>query len=265
MKMKNITLITALFALIMTGCGDSASGTTSSDSSGASTGGTGVGGSMARFTISGDFLYTVNKRALQAFDISQPAEPIIYERAFDVPFDVETLFSYKDRLYLGSKRGVSIYSKPDENTDLVRIGELEHVRSRDPVVVQNDVAYVTLRSIDGSGANELQVLDVQNPTPRLIKTQRKYLVSPGGLGVDGNLLFICDGSEGLKIFDINHTKSVENNESNVTLTFNRASSVPSINCYDLIPHKDLLIVSNGEDVRQFDYSHLPMVEHNASR
>jgi hypothetical protein len=263
--MKNITILTVLIAFIMIGCGGSDSSSAPSTSSDTGNAEVGIGGSMARFTISGDFLYTVNKRAIQAFDISEPSSPIIYERAFDVPFDVETLYSYKDRLYLGSKTGVTIYSKPDEKRDLEQIGQLLHVRSKDPVVIQDDVAYVTLRSIDGSGANELQILDVKDPTPKLIKTQRKYLVSPGGLGVDGKLLFICDGSEGLKIFDINHTKSLENNESNVSLTFNRGSSLPSIDCYDLIPHKDLLVVSNGEDVRQFDYSHLPMVEHNASR
>ena len=262
--MKNITIITALFALFVIGCGGSDSSASGAGSNNGG-GGTGVGGSMARFTISGDFLYTVNKRALQAFDISQPAAPIIYERAFDVPFDVETLYAYKERLYIGSESGVSVYSKPDENTDLVRIGQLGHIRSKDPVVIQDDIAYVTLRSSNGRGANELQILDVKDPTPKLIKTQRKYLVSPGGLGIDGNILFICDGKEGLKLFDVNHTKSVQNNESNVTLTFNRASSIPTINCYDLIPHQNLLIVSNGEDVRQFDYSHLPMVEHNDSR
>lgn len=258
--MKHITIASALIGLIMIGCGESASSSSDGGSS-ASGGGTGVGGSMARFAISGDLLYTVNSRSLQAFDISQPADPIIYERAYDVPFDVETLYSYKDRLYIGSKTGLYVYSKPSATKDLDKIGEFGHIRSNDPVVVQDDIAYVTLNSRRGDGANELQILDVTKPSPTLIKRQRAYLLSPGGLGIDGKTLFICDGKEGLKLFDVNRTINPDNNESNVTLTFNRASSLPSLQCYDLIPHKGLLLVSHEASVSQFDYTHLPMVEY----
>lgn len=247
----------------MIGCGSGA--TNSSDSIGAESS-SGVGGSMARFAISGDFLYTVNNRALQTFDISVPYEPLVYTRTFDVPFDVETLFSYKEYLYVGSETGVHIYTKPTSTTDLEKVGLFTHVRSCDPVVVQDDVAYVTLNTGNScrlnSGDNALQVLDVKDPTnPLLIHTQREYMLSPTGLGIDGSHLFVCDGSEGLKVFDVNQSENNESNATQVQLTFNRASSVASINCYDVIPYNNLLIVSNGQDIRQFDYSVFPMVEH----
>ena len=264
--MKNI-LIAMTLAAIMIGCGSGATASSESTGSDASSGGAGVGGSMARFTISGDLLYTVNSRSLQAFDISIPSDPIIFTRTYSVPFDVETIFSYKDYLYLGAKTGLHVYSKPDNNgTDLVEVGVETHVRSYDPVVVSRDVAYVTLNSgRDNRGANELQIYDVSKETPRLISTQQRYLISPSGLGVDANKLFVCDGSEGLKIFDINQTENNETNLTSVKLNFDRASSISSIRCYDVIPHNNLLIVSNGSNVRQFDYSAFPMVEFNNTK
>jgi len=129
-------------------------------------------------------------------------------------------------------------------------------------VIQDDIAFVTLSSGNGchldSGENTIQFLDIKDPV-HPIYIGKKNMVHPTGLGIDGNNLFVCDGVGGLKLFDVNVSENNESNESSIKLTYNRASSKSDINCYDVIAHKDLLIVSNGEDVKQFDYSHLPMV------
>ena len=39
--------------------------------------GTGIGGSMARFTIKGDYLYTVDSYDLKTFDIKDKVNPMI--------------------------------------------------------------------------------------------------------------------------------------------------------------------------------------------
>jgi len=253
MYMKYFYITVAFLASIMIGCG---SGSNSGDSS-ATQGGTGVGGSMARFTISGDKLYTLNNRYINAFDISVPSAPLP-DISQPVDWDVETLYSYKEYLYVGAESGVYIY-----NQELNKVGAFTHTKSCDPVVVQDDIAYVTLNSGSScrlnSGENTLQVLDIKNPLkPSLITT--KNMFSPRGLGIDGTNLFICDGAGGLKLFDVNTTENNETNTTAVALTFNRESSVEDIDCYDVIAHKNLLIVSNGDDVRQFDYTHLPMAE-----
>ncbi len=260
--MKNI-LIATILAGFLTGCGSggsSSSGSADSNNGGGSTGG--QGGSMARFAVSGDYLYTLNKRDLEVFDISIPDKPLPYTRD-SVPFDVETLFSYGDHLYVGAESGVYIYSKPTNSANMKQIGQFTHMKSCDPVVVEDDVAYVTLRSGSScrvqSGENTLQVLDVRNPVkPKLITT--KNMIEPKGLGIDNGTLFVCDGVGGLKVF---HTQKGENNETNettVTITFDRNSSLSEINCYDVIPYNKNLIISNGDDVRQFDYTHFPMQE-----
>ena len=255
--MKKLHIISTILTLLMIGCaGGGDNGAFSSD---ASTGGTGVGGSMARFTISGDILYTLNARKIQSFDISQPEAPLVYTDTSDISFDVQTLFSDGNYLYVGGKTGMDIYDKT-----LNRLGGITHFRSCDPVVVQDGIAYVTLNTGNAcrikDGKNELQVYDVKDPLhPKHLYTQDTYMSAPTGLGIDGKTLFVCDGAEGLKLFDVNKT------ENNFTLNFSRKHSIADINCYDLIPHKNLLIVSNGDNVRQFDYSHLPMVEHNSSK
>jgi len=241
-----------LIALLVSGCGSGSGGGAS-----AANDATGTGGSMARFAIVGDKLYTLNRRTINAFDIAQPTVPIP-EISQPVPFDVETLHAYKNYLYVGAETGVYIYDQ-----SLNQVAKFTHLRSCDPVVVQDDVAFVTLNSSNGchldSGENSLQVLDVRDPLkPVLIKTKNMY--APSGLGIDGKNLFVCDGAGGLKLFDVNVTKNNETNKTAVTLTFNRASSRADIDCYDVIAHKGLLVVSNGEDVREYDYTRLPMVD-----
>ncbi len=256
--MKNIISIITL-AIFLTSCGSTGSNSSAvTDSSS----GTGKGGSMARFAISGDYLYTLNKRNLTVFDITHPNNPLPYASA-RVPFDVETLFSYGEHLYIGAESGVYIYKKPTPSQNLEKVGEFTHVKSCDPVVVEDDLAFVTLNSGNScrlnSGNNALQILDVRNPTkPKLILNRN--LIEPKGLGIDNGILFICDGIGGLKVFNVEKYNYNDTNETRVNLIFDRNSSLSEIDCYDVIPHNNNLIISNGNDVRQFDYSKFPMVE-----
>jgi hypothetical protein len=224
---------------------------------------------MARFAISGDYLYTLNKKELTVFDITEPDNPFPYTKD-RVPWDVETLFSYGEYLYIGAEGGVYIYSKPTPNKGMSELGRFTHIKSCDPVVVEDGFAYVTLNSGSScrlqSGANSLQVLDVTNPLKPISAKMSdgndtiRNMIEPKGLGIDGDILFVCDGKGGLKVFDVNKTENNETNQTTVDLYFNRASSLSKINCYDVIPNNKNLIVSNGDDVRQFDYSKLPMIE-----
>ena len=252
--MKKYISISLVVASIMIGC---ASGGDSSSSAGtASSGNTGKGGSLARFTISGDKLYTINERDINAFDISTPSTPVP-DISQSVPWDVETLYSYGDYLFVGAQSGVYIYNK-----ELDKVSEFTHAKSCDPEVIQDGIAYVTLSS--GSSCrvnsieNTLQFIDVRDPLkPTLLG--KKNMFHPTGVGIDGDTLFVCDGAGGLKVFDVNVTENNETNQTAIALTYDKTSSQSELSCYDVIAHKNLLIVSNDKDVKQFDYSHLPMV------
>lgn len=126
------------------------------------------------------------------------------------------------------------------------------------MVVSDDIAYVTLSGGNcwrSSTVNELDIIDIRDPeNPVQIKTASMW--HPTGLGIDGNRLFVCDDDVGLKVFDVNVTEV--NATRDVTVRLIDTVDVPD--CYDVIPHNDLLIVSAGESIRQFDYSQMPMQE-----
>ena len=64
-------------------------------------GAAGKGGSMARFTISGNHLYTVSLSDLQVFDISTASDPRKGQKV-SLGWGVETIFPYNDKLFIGT-------------------------------------------------------------------------------------------------------------------------------------------------------------------
>lgn len=162
---------------------------------------TGEGGSLARFAIVGDYLYILSGSALQLIDITQPSEPLVWKK-IEVGWDIETVFPYEDNLFIGGRNGMYIFDNTDP-ADPKRISEFLHLTSCDPVVVEGDTAYVTLRAGTNCGgrANLLEIIDISIIfDPKLLAeyTMRE----PYGLGVKGDSLFICDGAAGLKLYDV---------------------------------------------------------------
>ena len=72
----------------------------------------GTGGSMARFTLYTSFLYTVDNYSLKLFDISVSDNPL-FKKEIYVGWDIETIFPYEDKLFMGSQSGMYIYSLAD--------------------------------------------------------------------------------------------------------------------------------------------------------
>jgi len=245
-------ILGSVLSLFIVACGGGSSSSSSSDVS------SGQGGSMARFAVSGDYLYTINQREMNVLDVSDASKPKKVSKVH-VPFDVETLFAYKDNLYVGSSSGMYIYDKTTP-TQPTRIVDFSHAQSCDPVVVSDDVAFVTLNTGSNCwngrrGVNRLEMVDVKTPdNPKLIKAVDMW--EPKGLGVDGKNLFICDGTSGLKVYDINKT----DNNGTVAVNITIKESLREINCYDVIAKNNNLIISNHEDIRQFNYSSFPMEE-----
>lgn len=245
-------LLMGLISFNLIGCG----GESSTGESSVNT--TGQAGSMARFALSDNYLYTLNYQEMNVFDVSNASKPTKVSK-IHVPFDVETLFSYQQYLYVGASSGIYIYDK-NIPTQPTRISEFTHAQSCDPVVVSQDIAFVTLNTgrncwNNRTGVNRLEIInvkDVENPT--LIQAVDMW--EPSGLAIDNSTLFICDGDSGLKIFDVNKTEE----DSNITVAINLKGQEESIDCYDLIAYQKTLIVSNKKDIRQFDYTSFPMQE-----
>ncbi|MEQ9413319.1 MAG: hypothetical protein RIF39_05785 [Cyclobacteriaceae bacterium] len=204
----------------------------------------GIGGSMARFTLSDDHLYGLDGANIDVVDVSSTSNPkAVYE--FALSWDIETLFPYEDKLFVGSQSGMYILdvSNPAQPT---QISQYQHVRSCDPVVVEGAYAYVTLRSSSACQGftNQLEVISLADLTnPSLIKTYP--MTNPHGLGIDDGKLFICDGNDGLKIYDASDV---------TTISENQLAHYNTIQAFDIIPFNNVAMVIGEDGLFQYDYS-----------
>jgi len=231
-------------ALLVTSCMEG-EGRYSSDGPSA-----GQGGSMARFAIKGDVLYTVSTENLKLFTLEDPANPKhAPARDLQVGFDIETIFPMDTLLFIGSRSGMYVYDITEPRFPML-LSQVSHLRSCDPVVAQGNYAYVTLNTnASNCGPNPnnvLQVYDISDPTkPVLIST--RSLSGPSGLGIDGTKLFVCD--RGLKIFDISNPLNIRQIDDIVDI-----DQVNIRLSYDVIPVDGLLILVAEEGLFQFDYT-----------
>jgi hypothetical protein len=202
----------------------------------------GIGGSMARFTLAGNMLYTVDQSNLRAFDIDELASPLM---VFDqtIGWNVETVFQYKNRLFFGTQTGMIIYDITNPASPSY-ISSYNHVTSCDPVVVEGDYAYVTLRAgnLCGEATSQLDVINISNiQQPRW--EQSYPMEEPYGLGIDNKVLFICDGSAGLKVYNADDPKNLV-----------KIAWFPDVNAFDVIPYNGILMMIGKGGLYQYDYT-----------
>ena len=216
-------------------------------SNGGSGSSAGINGSMSRFSIHKSYLYTVMNHTMSIIDLSAgtPTKPVD-----DIPVDwsVETIFYYKDHMFLGTPTGMSIYSVENPLAP-ERMSTTWHINGCDPVVVENDIAYVTIHSGNSCGQdnNVLIVYDVSDVrAPKMLVSYA--MTNPKGLGVDNGILFICD--DGLKVFDASDP---------LTLMARKLAHYPGMEGYDLIPHNNVLMMIADDGLYQYDYKDLTKI------
>ncbi|MGB0788593.1 MAG: hypothetical protein ACPGQR_03570, partial [Marinirhabdus sp.] len=118
--MKN-TLYIFVALLALAGCSSDSSNNSETLDSGTNDG---QGGSLAIFTLKGEYLYAVDTFGLNVFNIANASNPVLVNEV-DFSFNIETLFGYKDYLYIGSRNGMFIYSI--ENPEFpVQLSSVEH-------------------------------------------------------------------------------------------------------------------------------------------
>jgi hypothetical protein len=202
---------------------------------------TGQGGSLARFKIVNDYLYAVDSHNINVFNIEDLENPKDMEDVY-AGFDIETIFNRGDQLFLGSMRGMYIYDISSPATPSF-ISEFEHGTACDPVVVDGDYAYVTLRGGNMCGATEsgLFIVDISDiANPELVKTYP--MDGPYGLGVKGEKLFVCDGASGLKVYDKTNVQDLV-----------QLNHFKDIDTFDVIPMEDNLLMIGKEVLYQYEY------------
>lgn len=209
-------------------------------------GGIGTGGSMARFTIVGNYLYALEDWEMEVISLIDPKQPE-HLTAVQMTWGIETIFPHGDKLFIGSQSGMFIYdnSNPENPTYL---SGFEHATACDPVYVDDDIAYVTLR--DGNtctGANnQMDLVDISNiENPSLLETFP--MDHPHGLSIRGNHLYLCEGVHGLKLFDITDPMELDQN----LLAHNQ--DFEAIDVISLPNSRQTAIVIGKDGFYQFEY------------
>ena len=203
---------------------------------------TGQGGSLARFKIVNDYLYAVDSHNINVFDITNLATPIELQEVY-AGFDIETIFNKDNLLFLGSMSGMYIYNIEKPEAPLF-ISEFQHGTACDPIVVDDNYAYITLRAGNFCGAFEssleiVAISDVYN-----LELVKSYpMDNPYGLGIKDNLLFICDGTSGLKVYNKTKIEDLE-----------LLNTFKNITAFDVIPMQNKLLLIGDNTLFQYNYS-----------
>lgn len=200
----------------------------------------GQGGSLARFMIVGNYLYCIDQSELSVFDITDPARPA-YRNRVGIDWMIETIFHANGHLFIGGRQGVYIYSIADPDNPQY-VSDFQHANRCDPVVVEGNRAYVTLRggSACGGFSNQMDILDISNiRNPRLIKTVP--MDGPYGLAVRDGIAMVCDGESGLKSFDVSDPSNVR-----------QCGTLSGLTPYDVIWYGNLAIVTAEDGFFLYD-------------
>ena len=248
-KIAPVVFILAL-GMTFTGCESDASDIFAPGNDGA-----GVGGSLARFMIAGNFMYTVDNTKIKTISLANPADPVLVNEQ-TVAEGVESIFRLGNRLFIGSSTGLFLYTFGADGIPQ-RQGEFLYSNFNfpifpcDPVVADDTYAYVTLntaikveqcRRNTAVQVNVLNIFDITNiENPSLVAQYE--MDNPQGVGVDGDLLFVCEQQFGLKVFDISNPADIQ-----------LVAHLTGFEAHDVITLGGLLLVVGPENVYQVDYS-----------
>lgn len=199
----------------------------------------GQGGSMARFAIVNEFLYTVSEWELSTISITTEYDPVKISSK-PMGWGIETVYPFQDKLFIGSATGMFIADISNQAEPVI-LGGFSHARACDPVVADEEFAYVTLRTGNACAGtqNQLDIVDVSNlSSPSLVKTYP--MTNPHGLGIKGNHIYLCDGRDGLKVLDVTNKLDIKLQQK-----------INISDAFDVIVNQDLLLLVAGDGLYQF--------------
>ncbi|MFT4661627.1 MAG: hypothetical protein ACI8XB_001905 [Patiriisocius sp.] len=243
---STITYLALIIIIGITGC-------TKSDGSNDLSTVEGQAGSLAKMIAVENHLYVINDSEMKIFEISNPQSPI-YKNTVDVGFGIETLFPFGEHLFIGSVDGMYIYDITDPtNPFLTTEEQVQHIAGCDPVVANENYAYVTLNTLRTScgnlqAANVLMVYDISDISNVTLISSRS-MDGPKGLALDGDLLFICDAEDGVEVFDLSEDPK---------FPF-PILTIDGFTANDLIANNGHMMVVCEDGVRQFDYTNIDNV------
>lgn len=217
--------------------------------SGSQSGGT-LSGSYATMLTINNKLYVVNTSEITTFDVSDPKQPRQIDRR-NVGVDIESLYHYNGLLLIGSANNMYIYrinaDGIPERQSASQYNQVfgDEVCTSDPIVVRDDIAYVTLSAVSTvcrfpRQTNEMRIYDVRDiKNPKMLNT--KPMTAPKGLGFGKNHLYVCDEVTGLYIYSLKDPQNPE-----------LVKTISGFSGYDLIIDGHLMIIVTPDELLQYD-------------
>ncbi len=202
-------------------------------------------GTINRITKSNNHIYVASNSNMIIINDNENGLSSDVVRLENIKEEMETIFPYQNKLFVGSKTSMTIFdiSKGEQPIELY---EFEHATSCDPVLPYNDVVFITLRTADFStcpgNINALLTIDItdlSNP----IQIDENQLVSPYGMSVIDDYLFVGNGKNGLSIFDVTNPQ--------VPILVNTDNNIIA---YDIIADPsniDYIFVAGDDEMNQY--------------
>lgn len=194
-------------------------------------------GSMASMALIQNHLYVITlDHNLSILNAADPHNIIL---ANSITYGtLETIFPYENYAFFGGMDGMFIYDVQDPVSPEY-VAEFEHAKVCDPVVVQGDYAYVTLRAQSfgrcSGTENSLNLIDISDIYhPELVTTYP--LTAPYGLAVRDENIFICDNLDTLRVLYQTGTDDV------IEIT---QKSMPA---YDIILYYDYIFTTGPDGI-----------------
>ncbi len=199
-------------------------------------------GSVNRIASLDGNLYVISRSNLSVYTVDNFEQ--VYHQS--VGWNMETVYPFGDRLFIGTNSSVDIYNVSDPSNPHIE-SSFWHATSCDPVYPVNErTAYATLRTgefVECPGdVNELVVLDVSVPDFAQ-QVQGIEMISPYGLTMINETLYVGEGSNGLKVFDAS-------NERNLKLL----KWDQTVDAYDVLAHPTLshiLLIAGPDGLSQY--------------
>jgi hypothetical protein len=208
-----------------------------------------IAGSMARFAVYNDMLYALTNSQMKIFSIAN-TQPVLLNSQW-TSWQAQTLFISGQLMFAGTRQGLIIFSLSNPSLP-TQVSTFSHAYSCDPVVVEGNYAYYTMLSGNSCGqtSSGLGVVDISDPTkPKEVNFFA--LSSPNGLGIDNKRLFVCNGDNGLVVY---------NAANPAAIITNQLASFNNIQAYDVIPYNNILIVIGKGGLMQYDYTDITNIK-----
>ncbi len=215
----------------------------------------GKSGSTARMVTKGNYLYVVDNSTLKVYDISNPSNPAFLNTA-NVGMDIETIYPFGEHLFIGSMSGMYVYGLQNPAQPNF-ISNFTHISACDPVVANDDFAFITLRSSNQCGRwvttnGQIDIVNIQNiNSPYLVKSQFTD-TNPFGLDLKDTLLFVCHGTAGLKLYDTRLLTDPYNQSNVVVGGFQQSGFTAN----DVILWQDKVYVIGDNGFYQLEYNNV---------